>query len=47
MDGDYLVITEFSQIDLKGYVPAKLMNMVLASMAKGSVDEFYKELKKM
>jgi len=34
MDGEYLHITEFTQMDMKGYVPAKLMNMVLASMAK-------------
>ena len=33
-DGDYLVITEYTQMDMKGYIPAKLMNMCLAGMAK-------------
>lgn len=45
MEGDYLYLTEFTQMDLKGYVPARLMNMVLSSMAKGSVEDLYKVLK--
>ena len=47
MEGDYLHITEFTQMDLKGYVPAKLMNMVLASMAKAQIPDFYQSLQKI
>jgi len=41
MEGEYLHVTEFTQMDLKGYVPAKLMNMVLGSMAKAQMPDFY------
>ena len=44
MEGDRLHMTEFTQMDLKGYVPAKLMNMVLSGMAKASVTDFYAKL---
>ena len=47
MEGDYLCITEFTQMDLKGYVPKKLMNMVIGSMAAAQVPDFYEQLKKI
>ena len=47
MEGDHLYMTEFTQMDLKGYVPAKLMNMVLSGMAKASVADMYAKLQKM
>ena len=47
MEGESLYITEFTQMDLKGYVPTKLMNMVLAAMSKESVGELYKSLQKI
>ena len=34
MEGDYLHITEFMQMDMKGYIPSSLMNMVLSEMAQ-------------
>ena len=44
MEGDYLHITEFMQMDMKGYIPSSLMNMVLSEMAQQQVVEFYKTL---
>ena len=44
MEGDYLHQTEFTQMNLKGYVPAKLMNMVMSGMAKAATADFYTKL---
>lgn len=42
---DVFFLTEFTQMDFKGYVPKKLMNMVMAAMAKGTVGPMYEKLK--
>jgi hypothetical protein len=44
MEGDYLHQTEFTQMNMKGYVPAKLMNMVMSGMQKAAVEDFYGKL---
>jgi len=45
-NGD-LYITEFSNFNLKGMVPARLLNMIMSSTASKQVGEFYKSLKEL
>ena len=42
--GEDVVLTEFSNFDLKGYFPSSLFNMVMAQAAKEGMKKFYKTL---
>ena len=43
---DCLEYTEISYFDIKGSVPARLLNMVIANMAKGEFMNIYESIKK-
>jgi hypothetical protein len=44
-DGDDLRVVEYSNMDLGGYFPAKLLNMIMANMMSKGMITFYKKLK--
>lgn len=45
-DGD-LHLTEYSNFDLGGYFPQKLLNMVMANMMSKGMSQFYTKIKKL
>ena len=40
-------LLEFSNFNLKGYIPARLLNMVLGSLMSKGIIDFYDQLKKL
>ena len=44
-EGDKVVGIEFSNMDMKGYFPTKMLNMVMGSMAGKGISEFAKRVK--
>ena len=44
--GPDLHVLEFSNFDMKGYFPVRLMNMMLGSMVSKGLGEFYERMKK-
>jgi hypothetical protein len=43
--GNDLHVLEFSNFDMKGYFPVRLMNMMLGSMVSKGMNEFYNKIK--
>ena len=43
--GEDLHMTEFSNMNLKGYFPVRLMNMVLGSMIQAGIGQMYEKMK--
>jgi len=46
-EGEDLKLLEFSNFDMKGYFPARLINMMLGSAMITGITKFYGDLVKM
>jgi len=46
-EGDDLVMEEFTNMDMGGYFPAKLMNMAMAGMMQKGISDFKAKLQKI
>ena len=46
-DGDDVKMLEFSYFDMKGWFPARLMNMMIGSMASAQLKDMAKKVRKM